>query len=31
LACRIVLLASKRSAPAPDFEAEYAASSEPAD
>jgi hypothetical protein len=31
LASRIVLLARKRSAPAPDFEAEYAATSEPAD
>jgi hypothetical protein len=31
LASRIVLVARKRSAPAPDFEAEYAATSEPAD
>ncbi len=31
LAGRIVLLARKRSAPAPDFESEYAATSEPAD
>jgi hypothetical protein len=31
LASRIVLLARKRSAPPPDFEAEYAATSEPAD
>jgi hypothetical protein len=31
MASRIVSLARKRSAPAPDFEAEYAATSEPAD